>query len=337
MLRRLLGLGVLTNPTGESGSFWLPKPASTIAAGNDALFYFILYLSTFFFVVIIATIVVFVIKYRRRSDDDRTSPVHGNLKLEIVWATIPAILLMVIFGWSFRRYLDMSVPPANAIDIRVTAQKWSWSFDYPKDGISVTQDLVVPVGRPVRLTMSSVDVIHSFYVPAFRIKKDVVPNRYTVVWFEATEPGTYDLECAEYCGTGHSQMLGTIVVKTEHDYNAWIASGGGMSGKGLSSVDFGKKLFGQLGCAVCHSTDGSRKTGPSLLAIYGLTVTMTDGTTALVDDNYVRRSIMDPQAQVVLSYEPVMPTFKGRLDDKQTNALIDYVRSLTPSGDTKEP
>ncbi|MEK7705382.1 MAG: cytochrome c oxidase subunit II [Myxococcota bacterium] len=328
----------LFDPTGRDASFWLPKGASSVAAGHDALFYFILYLSTAFFVVIVAAIVLFVLKYRRRSPEQRTSGLHGNVMLEIVWAVIPAILLIVMFVWGFRQYMDMSVPPADAIEVRVTAQKWSWTFEYPRDGISVPKDLVVPVGRPVRLTMSSLDVIHSFFVPAFRIKKDVLPNRYTMLWFEATEVGEYDLECAEYCGTAHSQMLGKIIVKPENEYNEWIAAGGGMSGEGMSSVAFGARLFSQLGCAVCHSTDGTKKTGPSVLAKFGSTETFVDGTKALVDDNYVRESLMDPAAKVVVGYEAVMPTFKGRLSDKQTNALVDYIKSLAPADDgPKEP
>jgi cytochrome c oxidase subunit 2 len=176
--------------------------------------------------------------------------------------------------------------------------------------------------------MSSQDVIHGFYVPAFRIKRDVLPNRYTVLWFEPQGQGEYDLLCTQYCGTSHSAMIGKIVVKSEAAFKDWVDSGGGMSGKGLSSVDFGRMLFDKQGCATCHSVDGAARTGPSLLNKYGARELLATGHTVLVDDNYLRESLMDPAAKVVMGFQPVMPTFRGRLSDKQTNALIDYIKSL---------
>ena len=308
-------------------SLWTPESASTAAERHDTLFYFLLYLSAVAFVVVVGLTVLFAIKYRRRHEGQRTSPLEGNRRLEIVWSVIPAAFFVLLFFWGFRDYLSLAVPPGDALDIRVTAQKWFWTFDYPKDGIS-SNELVVPMGRSVRLTMSSQDVIHSFFVPAFRIKRDVLPNRYTVAWFEPTEPGTYDIECTEYCGTSHSQMLSRVKVVSEREYKEWIDSGGGLSGKGLSSVDFGKLLFKSKGCATCHSVDGSKKTGPSLLRVFGGQVQLQGGQTVTADDNYVRESIMDPGAKVASGYDPVMPTFAGRLKDKQVNALIDYIKSV---------
>jgi cytochrome c oxidase subunit 2 len=325
----------------------MPEQASTSAERTDALFYFILYLSIFFFVLVIGATVLFAIKYRRRSAKQRTSPIEGSKKLEIAWAVIPAILLILIFAWGFRDFLHLAVPPGDSLDVRVTAQKWFWSFDYPREGLS-TNELVVPVGRPVKLTMSSTDVIHSFFVPAFRIKRDVVPNRYTVVWFEATETGVYDVLCAEYCGTSHSRMLAKVKVMSENDYQGWIDSGGGLSGKGLSSVEFGKLLFQSKGCGTCHSVDGTARTGPTLKGKYGALEALVGGASARVDDNYLRESIVDPAARVVQGFEPVMPTYAGKLKDKQLNALIDYIKSLprwaaircstsTSSGSTRTP
>jgi cytochrome c oxidase subunit 2 len=309
------------------GGVWLPPAASSEAGRVDDLFYFILYLSAFFFVLVVGVMVFFVIRYRRKRADQRTSALKHHTKLELAWAAIPALLLVLIFVWGFRSYMSSTVPPGDAIEVRVTAQRWSWSFDYPADGIS-TAELVVPVDRPVKLVMSSVDVIHSFYVPAFRIKRDVLPNRYTVLWFRAEELGEYDVLCAEYCGTKHSAMLAKVRVLSERGYQDWIDSGGGMSGKGLSSEAFGKLLFKQKACITCHSVDGSKLTGPSMLGKYGALETLVGGQQVKVDDNYLRESIMNPNAKVVQGYKPVMPTYAGRLKEKQLNAIIDYIKSL---------
>ena len=293
----------------------------------DSLFTFILTLSAIFFTAIVATLIYFVVRYRRRSPGQRTSASHGNTKIEVLWAVVPAVLLIVIFAWGYRDFLYLAVVPRDAIEVRVTGQKWNWTFDYPSNGIS-TNELTVPVGRPVKLMMSSMDVIHSFYVPAFRVKRDVLPNRYTELWFEALEPGTYDVMCAEYCGTGHSQMLTKVHVVSDKEYEDWVDSGGGMSGEGMSSVEFGKLLFNKQGCATCHSVDGTKKVGPTLLRRFGAQEQLRDGSTVQIDDNYLRESIMQPNAKVVSGYDPVMPTYAGRLKDKQVNALIDYVKSL---------
>lgn len=323
-----LSLSTQADPPGSGdATVWLPPRASTTAGETDALFYFILYLSIFFFLLVVGVALVFAIKYRRRTDGQRTSPVEGNRRLEILWSVIPAILFVVIFAWGFKGYLNQSVPPGDALEVRVTGQKWFWSYDYPEQGIS-TNELVVPVGTPVKLTMSSQDVIHSFYVPAFRIKRDVLPNRYTVVWFEAMSEGEYDVLCAEYCGTSHSQMLSKVRVLSEKEYSDWVESGGGLSGEGMSSVEFGERLVKVKGCTTCHSLDGSKNTGPSFLNKYGSEELLTDGSTVKVDDNYIRESIVEPATKVVQGYEPVMPTYAGKLTDKQINAIIDYLKTL---------
>ena len=245
-----------------------------------------------------------------------------------MWSVIPAILLVVIFVWGFRDWMDFNVPPANTIDVRVLAKKWSWEFDYPKDGIQGAAELMVPVNRPVKLTMSSADVIHAFFVPSFRVKRDVLPNRYTVMWFEATELGTFDVYCAEYCGTSHSQMITRVKVVSMPEYQAWIDSGGGMDK--LPPLELGKALFKSRGCVACHSLTAERMglPGPPLAGKYGTMEQLKEGGPVKVDDNYIRESILEPQAKIVAGYEPVMPTFKGRLNEKQLNGLIDYIKSL---------
>jgi cytochrome c oxidase subunit 2 len=307
---------------------FMPPAAATTAEGHDLLLSFLTYVSLFFFALIVGAIILFVIRYRRRSAGQKTSPIEGNRRLEVVWAAIPAILLIVTFLWGFREWMDLNVPPANALEVRVFAKKWSWEFDYPKQGLVGAPDLVVPEGRPVKLTMSSADVIHSFFVPAFRLKRDVLPNRYTVLWFEATQPGSYDLLCAEYCGTGHSVMHALVKVVSQAEFQRWVDSGGGLDQ--VPPQDLGKHLFEARGCAACHSISRDRKglAGPPLAGIFGHQTDLADGSRVQVDDNYLRESIMEPAAKVVSGYAPVMPTFKGRLSDRQVNALIDFIKSL---------
>ncbi|NUN14640.1 MAG: cytochrome c oxidase subunit II [Myxococcales bacterium] len=310
---------VLAN-AGTSGA--MPPQASTIAPEVDGLFYFIFILCTIFFVGIVGAIIYFAAKYRQRSSNDRTSAIDGNHRLELLWSAIPTVLLLVIFGWSFRIWLDMSVPPGDAIDVRVTGQKWSWSYDYPASGCVGVSEIVVPVGEPVKLTMSSLDVLHSYFVPAFRIKRDVIPNRYTVQWFTATEVGTYPVSCTEYCGTGHSIMASQVRVVSRPEYEDWLANDCGGGDKS------GEELFRDKGCLACHSVTGSKLVGPTMLGLYGREETLVGGEKVLVDDNYIRESIINPNAKVVQGYDPVMPTFKGRIKDRQIDAIIDYLKTL---------
>lgn len=312
----------------SAGSFWLPPQASKLAANTDNLFYFIYYLCVIFFIVIIAAMVYFVFRYRKTSENQRTEDIKGNHTLEVIWTFIPTLLLLVMFAWGFRDWLRMSAPRSNALEVRVTGQKWVWSFAYPAQGVVGANELVVPVGRSVKLTMSSKDVLHSFFVPDFRIKRDVVPNRYTVQWFEAMQPGVHDVLCTEYCGTSHSTMLTKVKVVSEEEFKAWVDSGGGGAGDGISSVEFGARLYEQKGCNACHSIDGSNGIGPSFKAIYGRQSQFVDGSSVTVDDNYIRESIMDPMKHVVKGYQPVMPSFKGQVSDKQVDAIIDYLKSL---------
>jgi len=306
----------------------LPPQASTLAADVDALYNFIAVLCTFFFVLIVVLTVAFMIRYRHRPGETRAvSQNEGNHRLELVWSVLPGILLFVIFGWGFNTFVAQAVPPDSSIDVRVNAQKWSWFFTYPRHGGIGSPELVVPVNQPVKLTMSSQDVIHSFYVPAFRVKQDVLPNRYSVVWFEATTPGEYDVFCTEYCGTSHSGMLSKVKVVSDTEWNDWVASGGGMGGAGMDPIEWGGKLYVSLGCVACHSVDGTQVVGPSFKGRYGAQEQLSDGTVVTVDDDYIRRSIMEPQAQIVNGFPPVMPTFAGRVNDAQIAALIDFIKS----------
>jgi cytochrome c oxidase subunit 2 len=314
---------------GDGGTLFLPKQASTLAANQDALFYFIYYLCLFFFVLIVGLMIVFVVKGRHKGDGSpvKTSAVKGNHTLEVVWSVIPGILMVVIFGWGFKDWVKTVVTPANAIDVRVTGLKWAWSFDYVASGVNSNR-LVVPQGQPVRLTMSSKDVIHSFYVPAFRVKRDVLPGRYTVMWFEATELGEFSVLCTEYCGTSHSGMLSTVKVVPQEEYEQWLADGGDLGGAGVPPAELGAKLYEAKGCNACHSLDGSAKIGPSFKGLYERNGEFVDGKSYVADDTYIRQSILEPQAHIVKGYQPVMPSYQGQLNDKQIAAIIDYIKTL---------
>ncbi|MCB1153714.1 MAG: cytochrome c oxidase subunit II [Deltaproteobacteria bacterium] len=302
----------------------MPPAASTFASNIDNLFYFIYWLAVIFFVLIIGTMAYFAIKYRRKDPNQRTSPIHGNHALELAWSAIPGVLLIAVFVWGFRAYMDMSVAPKDAMDIRVKAQMWNWSFDYPSAGVNTTE-LVVPAGRPVKLTMSSKDVLHSFFVPDFRVKKDVLPNRYTTIWFEAIAPGEHQIFCTEYCGQNHSKMLSKVIVKSQEDFDKWI-EGQGKLDESIPLSEHGKRIFTERGCTACHTMTGQAGAGPSLKGKYGSQENLADGSQVLVDDNYIRESIMDPTAKVVAGFQPVMPTFKGQLRDDEVDALIEYIK-----------
>jgi cytochrome c oxidase subunit 2 len=309
-----------------TATLFLPPSQSTIAPDVDALFYFILYVCLAFFIIVVAGMTIFVIGYRRRGADRLTSGMAHNTRLEIVWALVPTILAVIVFGWSLRLYLTMHVAPKDALEIKVTGQKWFWSFDYP-NGIATVNELVVPAGKPIRLLMSSRDVIHSFYVPDFRIKMDVLPNRYTSTWFDAPYPGEHNLFCAEYCGTSHSTMIGRVRVLPEREYAEWLEKGSG-GGEGVPLEEYGKQLYTSKACNTCHRVDGVAFTGPSFNGIYGRPVSLTGSGSVIADENYLRESILSPQAKIVAGYQPVMPTYQGLLDNRQIDALIAYIKSL---------
>jgi len=310
----------------SSGTIFLPPASSTIAPEVDALFQFILVTSIVFFIIVVFGAIYFTYRYRRRGKKEFTPDIAENRNLEILWTVIPTILVFIVFFWGFRTYLKMNIVPGETVQVKATGQKWFWQFDYD-NGANSTNDLVVPVGKPVELLLSSQDVVHSFFVPNFRVKMDVLPNRYTVTWFEALQEGEYDLFCTEFCGTGHSKMIGKVKVLSEREFNEWLEASSSL-GEGLSLEEYGAKLYQSKACVTCHSIDGSPNTGPTFSGLMGRTEEFVDGTSITADENYIRESILNPQAKVVEGYQPVMPTYQGILKDREIDALTTYLKSL---------
>ncbi len=312
----------------NQGNFFLPGQGSTVAPKVDALFLFIGVASLIVFAIVVFGLVYFGFKYRARSKEVTLSEhITHNTALELLWTIIPTILVVIVFIWGFKTFLTLNVVPRNAMEIKVTGKKWFWSFDYP-NGYTVINELTVPEDTPVKLLMSSEDVIHSFYVPNFRMKMDVVPNRYSVTWFEAVDPGEYNLFCTEYCGTGHSEMIGKVTVLSKQDYAAWEVSSGEDNTAGLTLEDIGQKVYREKACFTCHTLDGSRLVGPSFKGAFGRNEKLTDGTEIVVDENYLRRSLLEPAAQIVEGFAPVMPTYQGLLNDRELDGIIAYIKTL---------
>src|SRR5215472_2474669 len=299
-----------------------PVKASTIAGNVDALYVFLLVLSTLMSVGIFTMIVVFAVRFRKRRGVE-AEQIEGSTPLEVTWSVVPLGIFMVIFLWGAAIYFQERTPPQGATDVYVVAKQWMWKLQH-QEGAREINELHIPVGENVRMIMTSQDVIHSFYVPAFRIKQDVLPGRYTTAWFHATKPGTYHLFCAEYCGTQHSGMIGQVVVMEPAQYQAWL-SGGSASG---TLAETGEALFQQLGCSTCHRSDTEGR-GPSLAGVFGKPVRLEDGRTLMADENYVRESILSPAAKIVAGFKPIMPTFQGMVSEEQLNALVAYVKSLS--------
>ena len=315
----------------------MPAQASTMAFQVDLLYGFLIAVTAFFSLLIAGAVIGLSIKYRRRSEHDTTPHIHGSNLLEVVWSVIPLAITMVMFFWGAHLFVTLKRPPDDALQVNVVGKQWMWKLQH-LEGRREINELHVPVGRPVKLTLTSEDVIHSFYVPAFRIKQDAVPGRYTTTWFEATQVGEYHLFCAEYCGTVHSGMIGKVVVMDPADYQAWLA-GEGTSGAGIANAatgpmsvtSAGEGLFGQLGCATCHQPQGGAL-GPSLVGVAGKTVALEGGASVTADDDYLRESILTPQAKVVAGYKPLMPTFKGQVSEEQILQLLSYIKSLGKTG-----
>ena len=298
-----------------------PERASTVAGNVDALFIFLLIVSGLMTLLIFVLIVFFAARFRYRPGVP-AEQIEGSTPLELTWSIIPMFVFMAIFFWGAVVYFKERTPPRDATEVYVVAKQWMWKLEHA-EGQREINELHVPVGRDVKMIMTSQDVIHSFFVPAFRIKQDVVPGRYTTAWFRATKPGIYHLFCAEYCGTQHSGMIGSVVVMEPAQYEAWM--GGGSSGP-LSAT--GEKVFAELGCVTCHRNDAQGR-GPNLQGLFGRSVPLEDGRTVTADENYIRESILDPGAKIVKGYKPVMPTFQGLLSEEQLNALVAYVKSLS--------
>ena len=308
------------------GTFWLPAASSTLAAGTDRTFYVIFWVCVFFFLLILALAVWMLLKYRRKGDVPVSQPsAHHSTTLELVWSIIPLIIVLGIFVMGFRGFVDLHTPPANSYTVNVNAQKWAWSFQYP-NGYE-DSELHVPANTPIKLVMTSQDVIHSFFVPDFRTKQDVVPGRYSTVWFQAPEPGEHRVFCAEYCGTQHSLMQSTVTVMAPADFDAWMAKAADWI-KDLPPAEAGAILYKKKGCNQCHSVDGAGGVGPTFKGSFGNRRQWADGTSGVMDENYIRESVLNPRAKVVAGFDPVMPTFQGRLKENEITALIAYLQSL---------
>lgn len=269
---------------------------------------------------------VFAIKYRHRSDVDRPLQIEGSLRLEVLWTVIPLGIALTSFAWGASVYFTTYRPPAEALEINVVGKQWMWKLQHPT-GQREINELHIPVAQPVKIRLASEDVIHSFYVPAFRIKPDVLPGRYTITWFEATQVGEYHLFCAEYCGTKHSLMIGRVIVMEPADYQKWL-NGGGNSGILVTAAGEGR--FQQLGCSTCHKAESGAR-GPALAGLFGKTVQLQNGETAVADEAYIRESILTPNAKLVLDYKPVMPTYQGQISEEGILQMIAYIKSLGES------
>lgn len=302
----------------------IPEQASTFAPDVDNLYFYLWGTTIFFTLGISIAILYFFVKYRRSRVTEIPRPIAGSHALETIWTVVPFLISISMFAWAAKIYIDEYSIPKDALDIYVVGKQWMWKFQHP-EGQREINELHVPLGKKVRLVMASEDVLHSFFVPAFRTKMDVVPgpNRYSTIWFQATKPGTYRIYCAEYCGTNHSGMIGWITVMNDQDYEAWL-SGGAAEG---SLAQRGQALFSQFGCATCHKSDGTG-TCPKLEGVYGTDVQLASGQKVKADDSYVRESILDPIAKVVAGYQPIMPTFQGIASEEQIQQLVAYVKSI---------
>lgn len=310
-----------------------PEAASDVARQVDTLYLTWVGISAFFSLLIAGAIAFFFIHFRRRKQGEIGSTAEfRTLPLELTWSLIPLAIVLAMAGWGMKVFFTAWRAPADAVEYWVTGKQWMWKVQHPS-GVREINTLHVPVGQAVKLTMTSEDTIHDFFVPAFRVKADVIPGRYTSVWFQADRPGTYHLFCAEYCGTEHSLMRGSIVVLAAEEYERWLATGQ----VGPTMRASGAELFTQLACDTCHrvgdaAADALPPRAPALEGVFGNQVALQSGRTLVADETYIRESILDPQAKIVAGWQPIMPTFKGQVNDEQVNALVAYVKSLGSEG-----
>jgi cytochrome c oxidase subunit 2 len=311
----------------QSDTFWMPADASVTTRSVDWVYYFLYWTSAVFTLLVVAAMVYFVVKYRAKSraaNEHATSQVDHSTSLEITWSVVPLFFLIAFFVWGFKGFVDLRTAPRDALEIHAQGQKWKWLFTYP--GGYVDDTLHVPVDRPVRVVINSVDVLHSLYLPNFRQKMDAVPGRFTDLWFQATQTGDFPIECAEYCGTSHSNMLSHVIVHPAGGYEQWLERASDDSDK--DPIEVGKTLYEKQGCSTCHSVDGTPRIGPSWKGLFGKQEHFADGTAGSVDENYIRQSIVDPTAKIVQGFAPSMPTYQGKLKDTQINGIIAYIKSL---------
>jgi len=298
-----------------------PAEASTISPYTDALYVFLLLMTVVGMALVCALVLVFSLKYRREKHPVATQ-IEGSTLLEATWTIIPLAIFLVTFVWGALLYFRIYDPPANAMNIYIVGKQWMWKAEHP-GGQHEINALHVPTGRPVQLTMISQDVFHSFSIPDFRVKREVIPGRYTTVWFEATVPGTYHIFCTQYCGTQHSMMIGEVTVLTPDDYEKWTKQ----STSGMSLAQNGERLFASMGCNACHNGTAAAR-GPSLAGVYGSRLTLTDGSQVLVNDAYLRDAILNPSQHVTAGFAPIMPTYQGQISEDGLIDLVEFLKNM---------
>ena len=306
---------------------FIPESASTVSGKVDALYFYLSGVTVFFTLLISGVLIFFVIKYRRRTAFEIPRPIAGSHKLETLWSVIPFIIAMSMFAWGAQVYFENSRPPKNANEVYVVGKQWMWKIQH-STGQREINELHVPVGRKIKLIMTSEDTIHDFFIPAFRIKADVLPGKYTTQWFEATKPGTYHLFCAEYCGMNHSGMIGSVIVMQPADFDNWLSGNASQQSPAVA----GQQLFQSLGCVSCHGANGEGGRGPGLVGLFGSKVFLTNNQTLTADEAYIRESIENPSAKIVSGFNPIMPTFQGQVTPEQLIQIMSYIKSLQATG-----
>ncbi|MEP6819212.1 MAG: cytochrome c oxidase subunit II [bacterium] len=306
---------------------FIPESASTVSGKVDALYFYLSGVTAFFTLLISGVLIFFVVKYRRRTAFEIPRPIAGSLKLETLWSVIPFIIAMSMFAWGAQLYFENSRSPRNANEVYVVGKQWMWKIQH-STGQREINELHVPAGKKIKLIMTSEDTIHDFFIPAFRIKADVLPGKYTTQWFEATKPGTYHLFCAEYCGMNHSGMIGSVIVMQPTDFDNWLSGNASQQSPAVA----GQQLFQSLGCVSCHGANGEGGRGPALVGLFGSRVFLNGGQTVTADEAYIRESIENPSAKVVSGFNPIMPTFQGQVTPEQLIQIMSYIKSLQVSG-----
>jgi cytochrome c oxidase subunit II len=315
-----------------SDSFWLPVDASVTSRNVDWVWDFMVWMSVLSALAIFVAMFHLITKYKAKSraaNEEAEKSAEHNTTLEVTWSVLPLFVCIALFVWGFKGFVDLRTAPKDAMELHATGQKWKWTFDYKcANGNGMTEEaLHAPIDRPVRVIINSVDVLHSLYFPSFRQKMDAVPGRYTDVWFQATKSGDFPIFCAEYCGTAHSDMLAHAIIHPPGEYEKWLDEAC-KKADSLVGPERGKQLYTKQGCDVCHSVDGTPKIGPTWKGLFGKSEAMADGSSHKVDENYLRESMLDPAVKVVKGYAPSMPTYQGKLSDKDIDGLIEYMKTL---------
>jgi len=304
-----------------TASALFPREASTIAPYADALYFFLLTITVIGLVLVGTLIFGFSIRYRKEKHPV-AEQIEGSTLLEATWTIIPLALFLICFVWGAILYFRIYNPPTNAMNVYIVGKQWMWKAEHP-GGQHEINALHVPTGRPVQLTMISQDVFHSFSIPDFRVKREVIPGRYSTVWFQATTPGTYHIFCTQYCGTNHSAMIGEVTVMDPKDYQKWTQE----STSGMSLAQNGERLFASMGCNACHNGSATAR-GPNLANVYGSKLQLTNGSQVLVNDAYLRDAILNPSEHITAGYAPIMPTYQGQISEDGLINLVEFIKTL---------